>query len=95
MVGGSNQYEGRVEICINNVWGTICDNMWDAMDASVACKQLGYSENGKDCRLYLSLDDLSLYHAFISYSHTLFLLFSIETTPYFFPPRKVGQLHLF
>lgn len=47
LVGGANQYEGRVELCINNVWGTICDNSWDATDASVACKQLGYSEHSK------------------------------------------------
>lgn len=47
LVGGLNQYEGRLEICINNVWGTICDNMWDSTDASVACKQLGYSENSE------------------------------------------------
>ena len=44
LVGGANQYEGRVEICINNVWGTICDSMWGQQEASVACKQLGFSE---------------------------------------------------
>lgn len=33
---------GRVEICINKVWGTICSNGWDNMDASVVCRQLGF-----------------------------------------------------
>lgn len=47
LVGGTDQYEGRLEICVSNVWGTVCDNMWDTTDASVACKQLGYSEHSQ------------------------------------------------
>ncbi len=36
----TNQTEGRVEICLNNEWGTICDQMWDNMDTMVVCRQL-------------------------------------------------------
>lgn len=40
--GGSTQYEGRVEMCYNGLWGSICQNDWSINEAHVVCNQLGY-----------------------------------------------------
>ena len=44
--GSSQTYAGRVELCVERTWTTLCDQTWDFNDAAVTCRQLGYSSYG-------------------------------------------------
>lgn len=53
LVDGPNAYEGRLEICAQGEWGTVCNdgnmnhNGFDINAARIVCRQLGIEEGGK------------------------------------------------
>ena len=46
LVGGQSAYEGRVEVCLSQRWGTVTDDGWSKDYVQVVCRQLGYNSLG-------------------------------------------------
>ena len=46
IVGSPIPSIGRVEVCVNRTWGTICDTTWNEAAASLVCYNQGYSLYG-------------------------------------------------
>ena len=36
-----------MELCLDDRWGTVCDDGWDSREAAVVCGQLGYAREGE------------------------------------------------
>ena len=55
LIGGDNEFGGRVEVCINRAWGTVCSQYWGSEEARVVCNQLGATTFGKktDCTIIM------------------------------------------
>ena len=44
---GEGVRRGRVEVCVNRAWGTVCDSLFTQDDADVVCAQLpGFKREG-------------------------------------------------
>ena len=41
LMNGSTYTEGRVEVCQNRRWGTVCDSNWGVNEAQVVCREVG------------------------------------------------------
>ena len=44
-----NATSGRVEVCLDEQWTTLCFQHWTAVNARVVCRQLGYESEGMPC----------------------------------------------
>lgn len=51
LAGGAFATEGRVEVCANGIWGTVCGAGFTTVAAHVVCKELSLGTSGK----YMSL----------------------------------------
>ncbi|XP_058056870.1 protein bark beetle [Anopheles bellator] len=54
LIGGENDHEGRLQVYVEGVWGTVCDYGWTITNAALVCHQLGLALNPTDWRLQRS-----------------------------------------
>ena len=53
-------YGGIVQVCINNTLGYVCDENWTVADATVVCRQLGYSTIGNKAMALANYTNLTV-----------------------------------
>ena len=46
LINGGSLLKGNVEVCYNNVRGTVCGNGWNNTAAQVVCRQIGFPATG-------------------------------------------------
>ena len=46
-MGGETEYEGLLEVCFSQRWGTVNGDGWSVSDTQVACRQLGFDTVGE------------------------------------------------
>ena len=50
LADGDIKQEGRVEMCLDGVWGSVCGDGWNQTDAHTVCQQLDLGEGGQKRR---------------------------------------------
>ena len=57
-MGGATSADGRVEVNVNGIWGTVCDDLWTINNTCVVCRQLGYNNGTTAPHLYYMVQEL-------------------------------------
>lgn len=51
LLGGRTQHEGRLQVRIDDKWGTVCNYKWNVINAALVCNQIGLALNPDDWSL--------------------------------------------
>ena len=96
LIGGTRPNEGRVEVCLDNRWGTVCDDAWGTVDASVACRQLGYSAHSKHMpHIHVSYSWSLIMHDLLLFISTTTIALKLKIHLSFLPsPQMPQHIHL-
>ena len=54
LASGSTTNRGRVEVCVGQTWGTVCNSGFDSNDGRVVCRQLGYDVDKPGASEYMN-----------------------------------------
>ena len=46
LMEGESEWEGRLEVCIGQRWGTVTSDGWTVNNTQVVCRDLGYDNDG-------------------------------------------------
>ena len=68
LVGSGDGDEGRLEVCINNAWGTVCSDGFDSSDATVACEALGGFDGSGQSYMCIVISFHSTYVTILAYN---------------------------
>jgi deleted-in-malignant-brain-tumors protein 1 len=52
LVGGESEREGRLEVCNNGRWGSVCGTQWTNRHTAVVCRYFGFSDLPTDLTYY-------------------------------------------
>ena len=55
LVSGPSYKEGRVEVCVDGRWGTVCGEGWGDTEAGLVCARLGFPATSEKLILFLTM----------------------------------------
>ena len=51
------EHEGDLEVCLFDIWGSVCDGEWTKADSNVACRQLGFTTGNSSQFATVTIDN--------------------------------------
>ena len=72
--------EGMLELCLDNQWGTVCNNFFSDLEAQVVCRRLGFSPEG-------------VVHCHLSYVQSMLVGILLESISYGEVRREGAVVH--